>query len=167
MRRLNLHKILTNVLEMRRYEERVQNINVSANLLDAPLYVKGDSSQLTQVFMNLILNAEEALRKSRDGNIIVTTQIDGEWIKVSNADNGTGIPQENLSQVFLPLFTTKKVGEGTGLGLSTCYGIITAHGGLIRAENNEMGGATFTVELPLEGMGRQGILPLEIKEASS
>ncbi|GAF94834.1 unnamed protein product [marine sediment metagenome] len=134
---------------MRRYEEKVQNIDVSANLLKDPLYVKGDSSQLIQVFMNIMLNAEEALKESRGGNIVITTQIDGEWVKVSIADDGTGIAEENLSQVFYPFFTTKQAGGGTGLGLSTCYGIVTAHNGLIRAENNEMGGATFTVELPL------------------
>ncbi len=166
IRRLNLHKILNKALEMRRYEERVQNINVSANLLNGPLYVKGDSSQLMQVFMNLILNGEEALRESRGGNIIVTTQIDKQWAKVSIADDGAGILEENLSQVFHPFFTTKGVGEGTGLGLSTCYGIITAHGGLIRAENNEMGGATFIVELPLAKAQRQGSLRQGTEKAS-
>ena len=151
---------------MRRYEQKVQNINVSANLLSGPLYIKGDSSQLMQVFMNLMLNAEEALRESNGGNIVITTQIDGDWTKVSIADDGTGIPEENLNQVFYPFFSTKGVGEGTGLGLSTCYGIVTAHGGLIRAENNEMGGATFTVELPLAKIWRQGSLPQETKRTS-
>jgi len=140
---------------MRRYAERVQNINVSTNLVGSPLYVKGDSSQLMQVFMNLILNAEEVLRNCNGGNIVVTTQIDGEWAEVSITDNGTGIPEENLSQVFYPFFTTKPLREGTGLGLSTCYGIVTSHNGLIRAENNERGGATFIVELPLAEIQRE------------
>jgi signal transduction histidine kinase len=167
VRRLNLHKILQKVLDMRRYQERVQNIITSSNLRDDPLYVNGDSSQFTQVFMNLILNAEEALRERNGGNILITTQIDREWAKVSIADNGAGIPEENLNQVFHPFFTTKKIGEGTGLGLSTCYGIITAHGGLIRAENNEMGGATFTVELPLAKAEREGSLRRETEKANS
>jgi signal transduction histidine kinase len=151
---------------MRRYQERVQNIITSSNLQGGPLYVKGDLSQLTQVFMNLILNAEEALRECNGGNILITTQIDWEWAKVSIADDGTGIPEENLNQVFHPFFTTKKVGEGTGLGLSTCYGVITAHDGLIYAENNEMNGATFTVELPLAKTRRQGSLGRETEKAS-
>ena len=167
MHRLNLHSILKKALDMRRYEERVQNISVSTNLLSGPLYVKGDSSQLTQVFLNLMLNAEEALQEQKGGNIKVTTEADGEWAKVSIADDGAGIPEDKLSQVFHPFFTTKKVGEGTGLGLSTCHGIVTAHGGLIRAENNDKGGAIFTVELPLAGKGRQRILPLETEETSS
>ncbi len=61
--------------------------------------------------------------------------------------------------MFHPFFTTKPIGEGTGLGLSTCYGIITGHGGLIRAENNEVGGATFIMELPLAKIWRKGSLP--------
>ena len=144
---------------MRRNQERVHNIAVVTNLLDGRLYVKGDSAQLTQVFMNLILNAEEALRESNGGNIVITTQIEGEWVKVSVADDGTGIPEENLERVFYPFFTTKRVGEGTGLGLSVCYGIVTSHGGLIHAENNEMGGATFTVALPLAEIRKQGSSP--------
>ncbi|GAF74868.1 unnamed protein product, partial [marine sediment metagenome] len=156
MHRLNLHVTLKKVLSMRRYEEKVHNITVSTNLRDGPLYVKGDSSQLAQLFMNLMLNAEEALGESNGGNIVVATQIDGKWAKVSIADDGIGIPQENLSQVFHPFFTTKPVGEGTGLGLSTCYGIVIGHKGLIYADNNEMGGATFTLELPLAQTRRQG-----------
>jgi len=99
--------------------------------------------------MNILLNAEEALREGNGGNIIIMTKAAEGWATISIADDGTGIPEENLSQVFYPFFTTKKVGEGTGLGLSTCYGIVTSHGGLIHAENNDMGGATFIVELPL------------------
>ncbi len=155
MRRSNLHGILKKVLDMRRYQDTVHDINVSGNLLKGPLYVNGDSSQLTQVFLNLMLNAEESLQEHKGGKIKVTTEIDGEWAKISIADEGTGIPEDKLSQVFHPFFTTKKVGEGTGLGLSICYGIIMAHGGLIRAENNEMGGATFIVELPLAKTRRQ------------
>jgi len=117
--------------------------------MDGPLPVRGDSSQLTQVFMNLIVNAEEALTKSENKTIEVTSTIYGEWVKVSITDSGTGIPDENLNQVFYPFFTTKHEVKGTGLGLSTCYGIVTDHVGLINATNNQMGGATFTVELPL------------------
>jgi signal transduction histidine kinase len=156
MRCLNLHRIIKKVVNMRRYEERVHNITTSSNLLDDPLHVIGDSSQLMQVFMNLMLNAEEALKKSDGGNIIIDTQRDRGWARISIADDGTGIPQGDLKQVFYPFFTTKQVGAGTGLGLSTCYGIITAHNGLIRAENNEMGGATFIVELPLAEVRRRG-----------
>ncbi len=149
MRRINLHKVLNKVLDMRRYRQKVQNITTITCLKDSPLYVRGDSSQLMQVFMNLVLNAEEALKKSNGGNIAVSTRINGKWAEVSIADDGNGIPKKSLNQVFYPFFSTKEVGEGTGLGLSTCYGIVMAYNGLIQAENNEMGGATFTVQLPL------------------
>jgi len=79
----------------------------------------------------------------------------GSNLMVEVADNGPGILPEHLQQVFYPFFTTKPVGKGTGLGLSTCYGIATSHKGLIRAENNEMGGATFIVELPLAKSKKQ------------
>jgi PAS domain S-box-containing protein len=148
-RRLDLHKALKKVVDMRHYAQMVRNISVAVDLHDEPIYVVGNSSQLTQLFMNLILNAEEALEESNGGNISITTRIDDEWAKISIADNGPGIPQENLQQIFYPFFTTKPTGKGTGLGLSTCYGIVTAHKGLIHAERNNMGGATFVIELPL------------------
>jgi signal transduction histidine kinase len=157
MRRLDLHGVLKKVLDMRRYEEKVQNISVATNFHSGPLYVQGNSSQLVQVFINLVLNAEEAVRKAKSGNIVVTTGKRGRRAEVSVADDGPGIMKGNLSQVFHPFFTTKRVGEGTGLGLSTCYGIITNHGGLIHVENNKMGGATFTVELPLVKAGRKKV----------
>jgi two-component system NtrC family sensor kinase len=148
-RRLDLQKVLKKVIDMRRYTEMVRNIDITADLQDGPLYVAGNSSQLTQLFMNLMLNAEEALGETNGGNISITTRMDKGWAKISVADNGPGIPQENLQQIFYPFFTTRPTGKGTGLGLSTCYGIVTAHKGLIRAERNDMGGATFIVELPL------------------
>ena len=147
--RLDLQRVIKKVMDMRRYQLNIENITFSANLRNGPLYVRGDFAQLMQVFINLMLNAEEALTDSGGGHITVTTQVDGEWVKVSIADDGTGIPEENLSQVFYPFFTTKPAGKGTGLGLSACYGIVTGHGGLIHVANNEMGGTTFTVELPL------------------
>ena len=104
--------------------------------------------------MNLIVNAEETLENSVDKRIVVATETDGEMVRISVADSGVGIPEEHLSKVFVPFFSTKPVGKGTGLGLATCHGIVTAHGGRIRAENNDMGGATFVVELPLLGKAK-------------
>jgi PAS domain S-box-containing protein len=155
-RRLDLHKIVKKVIEMRRYAQMVRNIKIAVDLHDEPLHVTGNSSQLTQLLMNLMLNAEEALEESNGGSISITTRLDDDWAKISVADNGPGIPQENLQQIFYPFYTTKPTGKGTGLGLSTCYGIVTAHKGLIHAERNEMGGATFVVELPLAKTRKRG-----------
>jgi signal transduction histidine kinase len=147
--RIELHQVLNKVLDMRLYAETVRNINVSVDLLDRPVYVYGDKSQLSQVFMNIMLNAEEALEDADGGNVTITTRVSDGWLSIAIADEGPGIPEEKLSQIFYPFYTTKQVGAGTGLGLSTCYGIVTSHGGLIHAENNSNGGATIIVELPL------------------
>ncbi len=148
-RRSNLHRIINKVLEMRRYSQSVHNISVSTNLNKTPVYINCDASQLKHALMHLVLNAEEALQAQGSGHIVITTQKYGEWVRISIADDGPGIAEEHLQHVFHPFYTTKQTGDGTGLGLSTCHGIITTHGGLIHAENNRMGGATFTVELPL------------------
>lgn len=146
---IDLQRVIEKVLDMRLYSETVRNINVSVAMQDNPIYVYGDKSQLVQVFMNVILNAEEALEDSNGGNIIVTACSSDGWSRVTVSDDGSGIPEENINQIFYPFYTTKGVGEGTGLGLSTCYGIVTSHGGLIKGENNDMGGVTITIELPL------------------
>jgi len=155
MRRVNLHYLLDKALGMRRYQQRLKNITVYKDYSAEPLYTIGDSMQLVQVFMNIILNAEEALKQTENRKINIKTRADSKWVKVVIADNGSGIPIENLNQVFYPFYTTKPTGEGTGLGLSTSYGIVTEHKGLIHAENNEEGGATFIVELPQAQNKRQ------------
>lgn len=146
---VDINGILETFLHIHRNSETTHNIIITSDLQGGPLPMKGDSSQFNQLFMNLILNAEEALKRTDRGHITVTTRREGEWVKISITDDGPGIHPGNLRQIFYPFFTTKQAGEGSGLGLSTCYGIVTNHKGLIYAENNETGGATFTVELPL------------------
>ena len=162
-RRLNCTRIIRKIIDLRRYEQRIHNIRTFDNLPEKPTYIKGDSSQLTRVFMNLMVNAEEALESRNGGNIIINCEADSRWLRITISDNGEGIPEENLGRVFHPFFTTKKMGEGTGLGLSTCYSIVTAHNGLIRAENNADGGAKFTVELPLARHPRSSRKTRQIK----
>ncbi len=149
-RRTDVHRVIRKVLDMRRYEQRVVDITVEDDLAAGPLYVKGNVSQLTQLFVNLILNAEEALAEGNGSLIRLSSRIEGDWARISVIDDGTGIPEELLNQVFYPFFTTRHADKGTGLGLSACYGIVTAHNGLISVENNEIGGATLIVELPLD-----------------
>jgi two-component system NtrC family sensor kinase len=85
------------------------------------------------------------------GKLVITTSRHNNTVKISIADNGPGIAKENLRRVFDPFFTTKEVGKGTGLGLSICHGIVTGHGGKIYAASAVNEGATFVVELPLNG----------------
>ena len=102
--------------------------------------------KLNQVFLNLLNNAHQAIE--RKGTINITTSIDESNVYIEIKDTGSGIPKENLSQVFDPGFTTKGVGVGTGLGLSICYQIITDHKGEIKVESREGKGTTFTIVLP-------------------
>jgi signal transduction histidine kinase len=147
--RLEINSLLNDLFHTHSHTDSVPDINITLNLQESPLLVKGNLVQLNQLFTYLIINAEEVLTKTGGGNITVTTRREGAWLQVLIADNGPGIPPECLERIFYPFFTTRQAASGTGLGLSTCYKIVTSHKGLIHAENNEAGGATFTVELPL------------------
>jgi PAS domain S-box-containing protein len=111
--------------------------------------------QIKQVFMNLLVNAYQAIEEKLGGDggmgrIELRTENRGDEIVVTISDTGVGISPENLGRIFDPFFTTKKVGAGTGLGLSTSYSIVQRHGGAIRVESNPGGGTTFRVLLPLD-----------------
>ena len=149
MRKINVHTVIKRVVKMLQYQLSVKNINLTTDLVSGTLNANGDAAQLTQVFMNLIINASEAVAVAVEGNITVSSAREHNWIKIAIADDGPGISGENLDQIFMPFFTTKDIGEGTGLGLSMCYGIVTAHDGMINARNVEGVGAVFTVQLPV------------------
>ncbi len=104
--------------------------------------------ELNQVFMNILVNAAQAIEK--EGQIIVTTGVEREMLKIEISDNGSGIPAEIRDQIFEPFFTTKEVGKGTGLGMSISYEIIQKHGGEIQLESEVGRGTRFTIKLPLE-----------------
>ena len=147
VKKIDIHQVLKKVLNTRLNTETMSDINVSMQLNEGPLFIYGDSSQLSQVFMDVLSNSKEALEET-GGNIYIETSLDDDWVRVSISDDGTGIPDEHLRQIFYPFFSTKDMGEHSGLSLSTCHGIVTSHGGLIHAENNEMGGATIVIRLP-------------------
>jgi signal transduction histidine kinase len=112
--------------------------------------ITADPFQMQQVFLNLVLNAEQAMIESHGrGVLTVSTEKQNDMLKISFADDGPGIPPELMNRIFDPFFTTKDVGKGTGLGLSICYGIVTNQGGRIYARNQQGKGATFVVELPV------------------
>jgi CheY-like chemotaxis protein len=116
----------------------------------------GDPDQLTQVMLNMVLNAEDAVKSSRGrGDIWLVCGETGDTAFFSVRDNGCGIPPEVRDRVFEPFFTTKPTGQGTGLGLSISYGIVMQHHGTISAESTLGEGTTFRVQLPLarEGNG--------------
>ena len=107
------------------------------------------SSQLNQVWMNLLVNAAQAVG-TKKGEVKITTDTTDKKIFVSIKDTGDGIAPENLSRIFDPFFTTKPVGEGSGLGLSISFGIVERHGGTINVETVVGEGSTFTVALPIQ-----------------
>ena len=145
-----VNRIIEDVLKLRAYEHRVNNIQVdtrfNAELPEVPV----DYFQMQQVFLNIILNAEQAMIEAhKRGTLAIATETVNGSVKVSFIDDGPGIAPENLSRIFNPFFTTKEVGKGTGLGLSICYGIVKNHNGGIYAKSEPGRGATFVVELPI------------------
>jgi signal transduction histidine kinase len=147
-----INRVLEDVLKLRNYEHKVNNIEVEACLDENLPDVKIDYFQMQQVFLNLVLNAEQAMIESHhQGRLTVTTERVNGSVKASVKDDGPGISEEVRKKLFTPFFTTKEVGKGTGLGLSISYGIVTNHGGKIYAQSEPGKGATFVVELPVNG----------------
>ena len=106
--------------------------------------------ELTQVMINLMINACHAIENEEEGRIEVKTVKDNDAVLIVVMDNGSGIQKRHISRIFDPFFTTKPVGRGTGLGLSVGYGIIRRHGGEITARNRQGKGAAFTIRLPIQ-----------------
>jgi len=108
------------------------------------------AGQLNQVWMNLLVNAAQAV--ADQGTVSISTKLEQDAVIVEISDTGSGIPEDQLSRIFDPFFTTKPVGEGTGLGLSTSYGIIERHGGTIKVKSEVGKGTTFTVRIPMRAI---------------
>ncbi|MBI3448046.1 MAG: response regulator [Acidobacteria bacterium] len=146
---IGVNGIVESSLELRSYQLRVDNIGVETDLDPGLPKTMGDFHQLQQVFINILVNAHQAMMERGGGKLKITSrEVDG-FVRFEIRDDGPGISEENLSRIFDPFFTTKEVGQGTGLGLSICYGIIEEHHGRISARNHPEGGALFTVELPI------------------
>jgi PAS domain S-box-containing protein len=145
-----INDILQEVLKLRHNQMENENIQVNLNLWEDLPAIQGDISQLQQVFLNIILNAEYFMyRTNRRGTLTVNTQFTDGKVIVVIRDDGPGVAPEAISRIFDPFYTTKEVGEGTGLGLSICHGIVMEHGGTIFAESELGRGATLIVELPV------------------
>jgi len=146
----NINEILSTALDLQAYALASHNISVSFQpARDLPMTVV-DPGQLQQVFLNLIMNAETEMKLAHDkGKLSIKTEHIDNTIRISFKDNGPGIAKKNLERIFDPFFSTREVGQGTGLGLSVCHGIITDHKGRIWAESKLGKGATFILELPV------------------
>jgi signal transduction histidine kinase len=146
-----INKVIEDVLLLRAYEHKVNNINVNTQFDPELPEITVDYFQMQQVFLNIVLNAENVMIEAhKHGTLTVNTEHVNSSVRISFTDDGPGIPSQNLTRIFDPFFTTKEVGKGTGLGLSICYGIVTNHGGKIYAQNNPNKGASFIVVLPIK-----------------
>ncbi len=148
--RLNLADALQRALQLHEHSLRVNKIVVDF-LADADLpAVVGDPNQLVQVFLNLITNAEQAIREVRGtGTLQIRLWRAGDSLLATFQDDGPGVPREALPRVFDPFFTTKRPGRGTGLGLSICLAIVREHGGNIEVQSTHGNGARVSVSLPI------------------
>jgi two-component system NtrC family sensor kinase len=143
------NKLLKGALSLLENQLSLQNIKIVKNLSDSPLHVMVDGSQIQQVFINIILNAAEAMEG--EGKLHIKTRVldDEQFMEITFKDTGCGISKENLKRLFEPFFTTKEVGHGTGLGLAISYGIIQRHNGNISVKSQVGKGTTFIIRLPI------------------
>ena len=145
--RVGVHDLLDRSLRLLEHQMNERLIILKREYQASPAGVHGDESQLQQVFMNLLLNAVEAV--GNNGEIVVTTvNTDDRKLAIHIRDSGSGIAAENLAHLFEPFFTTKK--NGTGLGLAICRSILEEHSGRIEVQSEVDRGSTFIVFLPLE-----------------
>ena len=148
---VNVGELVDRTLHLHAYSLRKSNITVDF-LKDATLpQVNADPHQLMQAFLNLVLNAEQAIREVREkGTLRIRLGKTDSQVWIMFQDDGPGIPADILSNIFDPFYTTKRPGRGTGLGLSICKAVLKEHGGNIEARSAPGGGAVFTVTLPIQ-----------------
>ena len=149
---VNMNDIIEATLDVTSYSLRASDIEVSLLLARELPLLHGDADQLSQVFTNLIVNGQHALEeKQRPRKLSISSAFDKskDEVVVEVKDNGPGIPEEIRSRIFEPLFTTKEVGTGTGIGLAVCHRIIESHGGTITVESNPQVETSFVIRLPV------------------
>ena len=150
---MDLTATVPEIVHMIRKKAEVHGIRLQRDLPDTPVTVLADAARLQQVLLNLLNNAMDAVvqRHGTEGGSItvrVSAETNGTAL-IEIGDNGTGIAPENIKKVFAPFFTTKPVGQGTGLGLSVCYGIIRQMGGKMEVSSTVDQGTEFSIILPV------------------
>ncbi len=145
---VKVNDILNNTLSLIEKQALFHNIEVVKNLEDELPYILGDNSQLQQVFINVILNAVQAMKEICTLTINTSHDKKNDMVVIEISDTGCGIPEAMIDRIFDPFFTTKEVGEGTGLGLSIAYGIVTKHHGRMTVKSKVNEGSTFMIKIP-------------------
>lgn len=143
---VDVNDLIEKSLRLASFDKSFQKLEIEKTLGEKLPKVFADGDQLQQVFLNLFLNARDALPDG--GKLSIETATNGADIQIAISDNGSGIKSEDAQKIFDPFFTTKPAGKGTGLGLAVCYGIITAHGGKIEVLPTDSKGTTFLIVLP-------------------
>jgi len=160
--KVQVNEPLNKALEIFSQQLMLRDITVTKELGENLPPVLGNANRLEQVFINLLINARDAIEDrwqreehgKADKRIMLKTSLKGKQVLIEVADTGAGVPKAIETKIFEPFFTTKKVGEGTGLGLSISYGIIQEYEGTIRAVSGKHGGAGFVITFPVVGEKR-------------
>jgi signal transduction histidine kinase len=147
MREQNINDTIKAVVRLTDFLARKGKVEIKLELIPDPVNVIYDATQIEQVLINLIRNSIQAMPNG--GLIHIISKREGKWVAIQVKDTGIGIPEQNLRRIFDPFFTTKSEGEGTGLGLSVSYGIISRHNGQIEVASKVGKGTVFTVRLPV------------------
>jgi signal transduction histidine kinase len=158
---VNVNTVVRTALRLASFDKAFQDLDVETRLAEDLPNVHADEDQLQQVFLNLLLNARDAMNEAAiarpdalgsrtDRSIVITSERIGDDIVVRVSDTGAGIDAAAVGQIFDPFYSTKPAGKGTGLGLAVCYGIVTAHEGRIEVSTDQPHGTTFTVSLPVK-----------------
>jgi len=152
---VDLGRLISESVSFVERQAALANKRIVVEPFPSPVQMKADAQMLQQLLLNLLTNALDAIEGAGEVRLAANTVAIGrgqqQFLQISVADNGCGIPQENLSKVFDPFFTTKEVGKGTGLGLPICQSIVEQHGGTIEIKSEGIGkGTTVTMKLPLE-----------------
>jgi signal transduction histidine kinase len=144
---VEVNHVLEETISLVKHQLDKAGVSTALELQREPLMVKGNAGKLQQVFLNLVLNARDAM--DRGGTLTVRTWSDGAYARIDIKDTGQGIPADTIPRIYDPFFTTKAARKGTGLGLSVTYGIVQEHGGSIEVTSEPGAGTLFHLEFPL------------------
>jgi PAS domain S-box-containing protein len=152
----DINKVLIEAIEITKVGTKAKDITFEYELNEMIPYLPLIADQIQQVFLNILLNAVDAIaekKNNKNEKITIKSDVDNDFVVITFTDTGTGISDENLNKVFEPFFTTKKEGKGTGLGLWVSYGIIKSFQGEIKVSSKLGEGTTFTIKLPINNQG--------------
>jgi len=145
---VDLNQVILGAIDLFQHQFEKEGIELACVLCPQIPVLAADAGQLTQVLVNLVVNAVQAMPEG--GKLVVQTQVQDGHVVCRVEDTGVGMTEEVLDRLFVPFFTTKEVNQGTGLGLPVVHGIVTSHGGTIEVASTPGSGTTFTIRLPIE-----------------